>query len=235
MVGALIAVIAVTGWTGHGLVSGRLLGVQDGLRPTPSVTFVTRSPTPRAKKAPPSPSPSPTAAPLAQSPTLPPVRATATYQVAFKGDVTAAGATFAADAARILADPQGWRGIGIEFKQVDSGGQFTLWLADDASLPTFSDGCTRTYSCRSGPNVVINADRWTGGAPAGVMDDVPLENYRTMVINHEVGHWLGHDHLECPAPGAPAPLMQQQSKGLDGCTFNAYPLDNEKTAPNLGL
>ena len=58
-----------------------------------------------------------------------------------------------------------------------------------------------------------------------------LARYRTMVINHEVGHRLGHidNEMTCAWGGAgqAAPLMQEQSIFLDGCAINEYPLDSE--------
>ena len=50
-----------------------------------------------------------------------------------------------------------------------------------------------------------------------------------MVINHETGHRLDHRDNEtvCQQAGKPAPLMQQQSISLRGCTINEWPLDSE--------
>ena len=62
---------------------------------------------------------------------------------------------------------------------------------------------------------MINLARWTRGAIVYLGD---LSAYRVYVVNHEVGHALGEKHRPCPAPGAPAPVMMQQTYGTD----NAY-------------
>ena len=55
-----------------------------------------------------------------------------------------------------------------------------------------------------------------------------------MVINHEVGHWLGHGHETCATKGGPAAVMQQQSIDLEGCRFNPWPLESEIVATGKG-
>ena len=46
-----------------------------------------------------------------------------------------------------------------------------------------------------------------------------------MVLNHEVGHRLGHMDNEnvCASPNGPAPLMQEQSISLRGCSIRWWP------------
>ena len=53
------------------------------------------------------------------------------------------------------------------------------------------------------PNVVINNDRWVFASSSWNAGGGSLRDYRHMVVNHEVGHWLGHGHLFCPGPGHP--------------------------------
>ena len=96
-------------------------------------------------------------------------------------------------------------------------------------MQTFDSGCSAEYSCRVGDNVIINLDRWNGGIGNWMEAGGNLARYRTMVINHEVGHALGHidNETTCAGAGKPAPLMQEQSMHLDGCTVNEWPLDDE--------
>jgi hypothetical protein len=76
------------------------------------------------------------------------------------------------------------------------------------------------YSCRFGQTIMINLRRWLRGATGFPID---VTGYRVMVINHELGHFLGFDHMRCPGAGQPAPVMQTQTVALNGCTPNAYP------------
>ena len=74
-------------------------------------------------------------------------------------------------------------------------------------------------------SVVINSDRWNWGA-------VPypdVDSYRTYVTNHEVGHFLGHEHEFCAGADLKAPLMAQQSHDLaGGCVYNAWPTQDNQ-------
>ena len=151
------------------------------------------------------------------------VQRSVTYSVVTRGPVTASVREFARLAQETYDDPRGWRGGGVAFRRVASGGSFTLVLATAEQVPSFSSQCSSTWSCRVGRYVIINQTRWQHASPAWNAARRSLRDYRHMVVNHETGHWLGLGHASCPGAGRPAPVMMQQSKGRDGCTFNPFP------------
>ncbi|HVF31959.1 MAG TPA: DUF3152 domain-containing protein [Acidimicrobiales bacterium] len=126
-----------------------------------------------------------------------------------------------------LADPRGWTRARFAFDRTEDG-PYLIVLAEGADVdalcrPYDTGG---KYSCQNGPVVALNADRWRTATPKWTGD---LDTYRRMLVNHEVGHLLGmkHPRPQCPAPGRPAPIMNQQSTELDGCLPNPWPLDDE--------
>jgi len=159
--------------------------------------------------------------------TQPSVTRVITYSVATRGAVRSNLGEFIANAEATYADARGWRAAGIRFDRVATGGDFTLWLATPDEVARFSSTCSSFYSCRVGRNVIINDDRFLGGSPYW---PGPVAEYRHLVVNHETGHFLGLGHAGCPGPGSLAPVMQQQSKGLDGCAPNAWPTAGELAA-----
>ncbi|MFZ2502901.1 MAG: DUF3152 domain-containing protein, partial [Nocardioides sp.] len=151
----------------------------------------------------------------------------ATYSVITRGRITASVRKFAAQAAATYADPRGWRGRGVVFKRVARGGSFTLVLAEASTVPSYSPVCSSMWSCRVGRYVIINQTRWLTASPAWHSVGKSVRTYRHMVVNHETGHWLGRGHAYCSGPGRKAPVMQQQSKGLQGCRANPWPTVGE--------
>ena len=83
------------------------------------------------------------------------------------------------------------------------------------------DTSVQQVSCWNGSRSVLNLTRWVGGASTYGSD---LTSYRQYLVSHEVGHGLGHGHVQCPAPGKPAPVMVQQTKDLEGCTPWPWPI-----------
>ena len=152
------------------------------------------------------------------------------YRIATRGPVVANVDEFAAQVDETLNDPRGWS-LGGAIGYVRTGGpsDFTVWLSTAGNVPSFSGACSSMWSCRVGPNVVINQDRWLGATATWPFG---LREYRHYVVNHETGHWLGLGHTSCAGTG-PSPVMVQQSKGgsaLGACAFNTWPLEGERQA-----
>jgi hypothetical protein len=136
-------------------------------------------------------------------------------------------AGFAATVDEVLGDPRSWIASGELRVQRVAGAadaDFTVYLATPATSERMcAEGglATERYtSCRLPGRVIINLARWMDAVPDY---GAPVETYRTYVVNHEVGHEFGEEHQACPGPGRPAPVMQQQTYGLDGCVANAWP------------
>jgi hypothetical protein len=162
-----------------------------------------------------------------------------TYCTALRGVPASELAALDSMAAKTYADSRGWGVDGlIQFDKVDSGCDFTLWLASADQMASFGAICDSIWSCTVPPNVVINYDRWRNTTDSWKANNGgTLEDYRSMAINHETGHELGFGHSGCPAAGQPAPVMEQQSIDLQGCTFNPWPDAVEQAAlkQRLGL
>lgn len=159
-----------------------------------------------------------------------------TYAVSTRGNVNTDMNEFKSIVFSTLNDGRGWTRLGVSFREVESGGDFTVFLSEAAQMTSFSaTGCDTTYSCNVGSAVVINQDRWLGGTPSWTGGGGDLATYRQMVINHETGHWLGHGHRYCAGAGQLAPVMQQQSMDMQGCTPNAWPQSAEMYSPRLGI
>lgn len=150
-----------------------------------------------------------------------------TYTVSTRGVVKSSRDSFAALASKTLNDGRGWARVGLSFREVSSDGDFNLILSQASLLPTFSSACSADWSCRVGASVIVNDDRWQGGTSAWYGSGGSLSDYRHYVVNHEVGHWLGHGHYGCGGAGQKAPVMLQQSIDLQGCVPNPWPIESE--------
>ena len=132
-------------------------------------------------------------------------------------------ATVAQTVDSTLSDSRSWISTGRNaFQRTESKPDLRIVLAtpgttDRLCAPLKTRG---EVSCHNGEFVVLNAKRWAIGVEFYNGD---VDNYRRYLINHEVGHALGHGHVPCPGAGKLAPVMLQQTYGLDGCLPNAWP------------
>jgi hypothetical protein len=150
------------------------------------------------------------------------------YKVEVEGGIDLSATEAAHEIADILADPRGWTADGHDGFQLVSSGRadFVIKIATPDTVDRICGAAgllTRgEVNCDVGPTVVVNLKRWMLGSPEF---DGPIVGYRALIINHEVGHRIGHHHEGCPGPGKLAPVMMQQIKGLNGCVANQWPYD----------
>jgi hypothetical protein len=150
------------------------------------------------------------------------------FQIAIEGGITGIDrAGFARFVRATFGGAQGWASHGLwRFQQVGPGTSpdFTLLLVTPETRDLICGAAPDRYtSCRIGNRVVLNVARWAHGVPNY---GASLTTYRQYMVNHETGHRLGRGHELCPGPGQPAPVMQQQTLGLHGCTAYAWPYVN---------
>ncbi|MFD9433134.1 DUF3152 domain-containing protein [Streptomyces sp. NPDC060002] len=130
----------------------------------------------------------------------------------------------------ILGDRRGWTADGHSaFQRVSRG--TTDFVVRVATPGTVDKVCGQygldtggEVNCNVADNVMVNLKRWLLATPVYAKD---VTSYRALIVNHEVGHFLGHGHVGCPGPGKPAPAMMQQIKGMDGCVPNVWPYDDQ--------
>ncbi|MEU8640235.1 DUF3152 domain-containing protein [Amycolatopsis sp. NPDC048633] len=129
---------------------------------------------------------------------------------------------FAAAVEGTLSDPKkGWTWDGkIALQRVDANFPNPTFKVSLTTPDTThrADACGFQIkfeaSCyrKSLGRVLINLARWVRGAKAFNAD---MTGYRQYAINHEVGHALGNQHVGCGGNNEPAPVMMQQSFGVD--------------------
>ncbi|WP_199808383.1 DUF3152 domain-containing protein [Streptomyces sp. NRRL S-1022] len=155
------------------------------------------------------------------------------YRVDVEQGLGLDGALFAEAVQQTLNDKRSWaHGGALAFERISSGKpDFVITLASPGTTAKWCaksglDTTEDNVSCDSAATerVMINAYRWAQGSRT--YGD-RIHAYRQMLINHEVGHRLGHGHVSCRKDGELAPVMQQQTKFLDHdgihCRANPWP------------
>jgi hypothetical protein len=141
-----------------------------------------------------------------------------TYMCVVDADVKYPLTDFIKEVRGYLADSHGWKSRGYSFREVKANPRCVIHLSSPREI--LEAGCKDpSLSCAElgGKHLRLNAMRWTTGAKKS---ELPLKDYRQYMVTHEMGHILGFDHVSCPRPGAPAPLMMQQTVGLGSCKPN---------------
>lgn len=153
-----------------------------------------------------------------------------TYRLNIEGGMHADSKAVARTLGAALLDRRGWQGVDhVKFVQVTpnqlaKGRKATMTISvasphqvDKLCAPLPTHGGT---SCATGQHVVLNYKLWARGVS---YFKGQLAIYREYMVNHEVGHALGHGHQLCSKHGAYAPVMEQQTLGLQGCKAWPWP------------
>ena len=116
--------------------------------------------------------------------------------------------SFSAIVSRMLASDPDFtvHHVGELLRLVTAEGEYGAWVKIDG--------------LREGSRAVRYLRRWNESTTDLALS---VDEYRAAVVNHEVGHTLGKDHVGCDGSGLRAPVMMQQSKGLAGCLANPWP------------
>ncbi|MET9879411.1 DUF3152 domain-containing protein [Actinacidiphila glaucinigra] len=153
------------------------------------------------------------------------------YVVRVETGLDVSPAQAADEIADILAAPRGWtHNQAYAFQLVGAGqpSDLTVSIATPGTADALCWAGIRQdthgeYNCEVPGGVVVNLKRWVEGSPTF---KGPIHDYRALIINHEMGHFLKYTHTTCAGPGQLAPVMMQQIKGLHGCVSNAWPYDS---------
>lgn len=157
---------------------------------------------------------------------------TVTYRLKVEGGLHADKKAIARTVRNVLLDPRGWQSVDhVRFVQAtgDHDAKITIMVASPKTTDRlcFPAQTESKWSCFNQGNAVLNYRRWLKAVPQFKGN---VTGYREYLVNHEVGHGLGHTHRTCPAKGKPAPVMQEQSMGLHGCTAWFWPMSPKQAA-----
>lgn len=125
-----------------------------------------------------------------------------------------------------LRGERGWEEVeNVRFVLTGQDADVTVFLASPATVDELCAPLdTRGYtSCRVDDSVVLNVDRWAGATDDFLAAGGSLLQYRHYLVNHEVGHFLGHGHDTVCLPSGKAPVMMQQTLDLSQCEPNGWP------------
>lgn len=118
-------------------------------------------------------------------------------------------------AGRVAADPRGWR------RHLDDYAVRIVRTGTNGTQPM--PGLIGLV--RGERLAVISEEGWTRVGPRWLAAGGTLDDQRTWILNHELGHLITRsgDHVECPGPGQPAPVMRGVAYDIAPCTLNVWP------------
>ncbi len=127
--------------------------------------------------------------------------------------------------ASTLGSGGGWTlGGRVHYSEVANGCNFVITIGSPATLKALDPACEKQTSCRIHNDLAIAEASWAK-APTGWVGD--LSSYRTELVNHVVGQWLGFDHPGCSVVATQTPVLSTPSVMIPGCSPKWYAVPDE--------
>jgi hypothetical protein len=112
----------------------------------------------------------------------------------------------------------------LRFVPAKTGCNFTIRLAGTAAMTALDPACEHQSTCRIHNDLALSVESWAK-APSSWLGDT--NSYRTELINHIVGQWLGFGHPTCSVAATQAPVLSTPSLLVGGCSPKWYPVPAE--------
>jgi hypothetical protein len=129
----------------------------------------------------------------------------------------------------VFNDTNGWLLHGKQIQIVDNFDSSSIMTGKKFKIHKFFDkemakkfpevhllGLSVTDRRNNITQVYIHGENWNQLPPES--DYTVLREYRIALINHEVAHVFGYNHVSCQTVGLPSDVRQQPSLSLGGCT-----------------
>jgi hypothetical protein len=163
------------------------------------------------------PTPNPNAA-------ITPITPVITYSYCVDAPDMAAG-DLADQAASTLGNAAGWSlGGRVRFTRATADCNFVLSVASVQAMRALDPACAVQTACRIHNDLAIASTSWSK-TPLGWVGN--LSSYRTELVNHVVGQWLGFDHPACNAVATKTPVLTEPSVTIAGCSAQWYAVPPE--------
>jgi hypothetical protein len=130
----------------------------------------------------------------------------------------------------VIHDRRGWKKLGYKFNYIEYEDylenniklDFIIMFKTNYEINNIChfDGQSCADTLKN--EIYINIENWKKGSSKSKLS---LDDYRNMVITHEIGHILGRDHVKPGKKNTKISVMAQQTLlGIGDCKPNCWPL-----------
>jgi hypothetical protein len=146
---------------------------------------------------------------------------TYTYSIEFDKDIIINTNLVIKKITSVLEDKRGWKRLGYNFYHKDKNPKFKIKIVKEEKIIKACKFSGLSCADMSTNTIYINIKRWRNGSKRSKLS---LDDYRTYILNHEIGHLIGRDHVQCNKSGSKVAVMVQQTLGISDCKPNPWPL-----------